>query len=356
MKKFSICTQFFKDTTKNVDDLYECIKLQKVDWEWVVTDDFSEDDTVMKYLIDLSKKDRRVRYVTQSHKMEFLRNPSLFAKGEYVFHIDSDDLVLPGYLEQCQRIFERFPEVGVILATGRIDDQNGSFIGYYQHMNTVNSSGPAVGGCFLGRTWRNSIELDFSGILEEEFFTISNDLFIVKYLSTKTKMVVLPRTYIKYRSFTVENQNKPFGERMVINNDHLEKIKTSSSQFANFYEEKKQKYDGIFPVFEGIDKLTKALYPIHMFDYDKINFVGFNLKNWQMSLLEDLYFDKEIFYSNEARIDSVNILCQSFPVVIEEGLKYIAFFDEGDINQQCHTNVGPNYFIVYLGYKWVMKF
>ena len=348
MKKFSICTQFFKDTTKNVDDLYDCIKLQRVDWEWVVTDDFSEDDTVMKYLIDLSKKDRRVRYVTQSHKMEFLRNPSLFAKGEYVFHIDSDDLVLPGYLEQCQRIFERFPEVGVILATGRIDDQNKRFIGYYQHMNTVTN--------FLGRTWRNSIEIDLSEILEENFFTTSNDLFIVKYLSTKTKMVVLPRTYIKYRLFTVQGQDKPFGERMEFNNDHLEKISTSSSQFANFYEEKKQKHDGIFPLYEGIDKLTKALYPIHMFEYDKINFVGFNLKNWQMSLLEELYFDKEILYSDEARADSVNILCQSFPVVIEEGLKYIAFFDVDEINHQCHSNMGANYFIIYLGYRWNMKF
>jgi glycosyltransferase involved in cell wall biosynthesis len=353
MKKFSICTQFFKDTTKNVDDLYECIKLQKVDWEWVVTDDFSEDDTVMKYLIDLSKKDRRVRYVTQSHKMEFLRNPSLFAKGEYVFHIDSDDLVLPGYLEQCQRIFERFPEVGVILATGRYVNQDGLFRGYVQHQDNCIS--------FLGRTWRNSIEINLSEILEDEFFTTSNDLFLVKYLNTKTKMIVLPRTYIQYRSFEIQGQYKAFGERMEVNNTHLEKNQESLSQFSKFYEENKQKYDGIFPVYEGIDKLTKALYPVHMFECDKINFLGFNLKSWQMSLLEELYFDKEIFYSHESRADSVNILCQSFPVVIEEGLKYIAFFDVDEINYQCHSNMGANYFISIpvasnANWQWVMKF
>ena len=280
--------------------------------------------------------------------MEFLRNPSLFAKGEYIFHIDSDDLVLPGYLEQCQRIFERFTEVGVIVAAGRYADQDGLFLGYNQHLKNCTS--------FLGRTWRNSIEINLSEILEDEFFTTRNDLFLVKYLNTKTKMMIIPRAYIQYRSFQIKGQYKAFGERMEINNTHLEKDQESSSQFLNFYEQNKQKYDGIFPLYNGIEKLTTSLYPVHMFECDKINLVGFNLKEWQMSLLEDLYFDKEITYSNETQTDSVNVLCESFPIVIEEGLKYIAFFDQSENNYECHPNMGPHYFISHEGYRWNMKF
>lgn len=323
MARFSICTAFFNDDIERASTLYEYVKMQDVDWEWVVTDDFSEDPSVMNYLIGLSRSDRRVRYVEQSHKMQFMRNPSIFAEGEFVFHIDSDDLVYPGYLSLCQSLFDRIPEVGIILAGGEFVSQHGQFRGYSVHMERG-----AL--CFLGRCWRRSLEIDFDGIIEDKFFTLCNDMFIVKYLNTLTKMIVVPRMFIKYRVFEDDGgKYKPFGERTALPQEKMDSHYRSHGQFLQFYEKNMKKNEGIFPFYEGLGYLAKALYPVFKYDVRKINMIGFYLNPWQMALIEDLYSDMDVSYGPDYDPDAINVVDTSSVRYVDRNCRILAYFHEG---------------------------
>ena len=67
--KFTLVTSFYNGENF-IELLYEKIKSQTYkNWEWVVTDDFSNDNGRQK-LIDISNNDRRVKYVELSKKKE----------------------------------------------------------------------------------------------------------------------------------------------------------------------------------------------------------------------------------------------------------------------------------------------
>jgi len=354
MIKFSVCTAFFNDEKVNVDSLYQSLLKQKIDWEWVVTDDFSENTEVKEYLIDLSKNDNRVRYVEQSHKMQFMRNPAPFAKGEFVFHIDSDDLVYPGYLEMCDKMFTRFPEVGIILAGGQFLSQHGKFRSYGLHRDD------AI--CFLGRCWRRNIEIDFTGIIEENFFTLCNDMFIVKYLSLKTRLLVIPRIFIKYREFVNDDNNyKPFGHRIGLSDDLMQSHERSKNQFLDYYYKNRQPYNGRFPYFESLGKLSTALWPLHDIPdtFKKIRMVGFSLDSWQKILLQDLYFDIEITYGDNLQTDSLNIINSSLEIKIGDEFKVLIHFDSSNTESQItqYKSILRYYsWTIFNGNTWIRRY
>ena len=355
MKKFSICTAFFNDEITNVNLLYDSILNQKVDWEWVVTDDFSESTEVKDYLILLSQKDNRVRYVNQTHKMQFMRNPSVFAEGEFVFHIDSDDLVYPGYLELCEKMFFKFPEVGVILTGSKFVTQHGLFRLYNIH----NHRDGVI--CFLGRCWRRNIEIDFTGIIEDDFFTLSNDMFIVNYLLLKTKLLIIPRIFIQYREFVNEEGNyKPFGHRIELSNDLHESHGRSITQFLEYYNNNRQTNDGLFPYFESIKKLSTALWPIHgVSNVNKIRFVGFSLEPWQKILLEDLYFDKEISYGDSLVDDCINVINSKIKIDISENHMFLLHFDSDSSEEEkqfYQSTISYYHWSLYENDLWFSRF
>ena len=65
--KFTLVTSFYNGENF-IEQLYERIKSQTYkNWEWIVTDDFSNDNGRQK-LIELSNNDRRVTYIEQSKK------------------------------------------------------------------------------------------------------------------------------------------------------------------------------------------------------------------------------------------------------------------------------------------------
>jgi len=321
MARFSICTAFFNDETKNVDELYDSILQQGVDWEWVVTDDFSEDPSVKDYLIALSGRDTRVRYVEQSHKMEFMRNPAPFALGEFVFQIDSDDLVYRGYLELCERMFSSFPEVGVILAGGQFLDQHGGFRSYRVHREQSI--------CFLGRCWRRSIEIDFSGIIEDRFFTMCNDMFIVRMLGLKSRVLVIPRIFIKYREFVEDGQYKPFSHRVGLSDEMKDANARSHAQFSEYHARQIKRHSSLFPCFEPIGGMAAAAYPLHWLPAgSNLRFVGYDTEWWHERLLEDLYYDMDVSFGNEPLEECINVVDPSSFIEIGPRFKALFHFPE----------------------------
>lgn len=99
------------------------------DWELVVVDDGSTDDTrgIIESL-PLSLRDR-LRYVYQPNGGAYAaRNTGLdHARGELIAFFDSDDEWLPHHLRDCREALQRNPDVHWVYAASRlVDDATGA--------------------------------------------------------------------------------------------------------------------------------------------------------------------------------------------------------------------------------------
>ena len=92
--KLSIVTSCY-NAESYLDELANSIFDQNYeDWEWIVADDFSTDNTLSK-IRELTQKDNRIKIVRPNHKKEIWWNPQLPATGDIVCHLDADDKILP---------------------------------------------------------------------------------------------------------------------------------------------------------------------------------------------------------------------------------------------------------------------
>ena len=88
------------------------------DWELIVVDDGSTDDT-RSYVADFAKGcERPVRYQYQENQGAYgARNTGLdLARGNYFAFYDSDDLWLPHHLADSVDVLEKRPDIGLVHA------------------------------------------------------------------------------------------------------------------------------------------------------------------------------------------------------------------------------------------------
>ena len=114
---------------------FESIAAQRFrDWELVLVDDGSTDDT--KAIVDrlIPSMPQRVTYVYQENGGAYCaRNTGVdHARGTYLAFFDSDDLWLPHHLSRCVEAFEHHPELDWVFGsctkvdhgTGRVLEEN----------------------------------------------------------------------------------------------------------------------------------------------------------------------------------------------------------------------------------------
>ena len=129
--KFSIVTSFY-NTSEYVNKLYDSLLSQTYqNWEWVVTDDFSEHSAKDK-LIEISKNDSRVKYIDQEFKQEIYWNPHKYSSldSSFVLHLGSDDILYPKTLEVYKHFFQEHPEVICITSGGSRVKEEGNWHNY----------------------------------------------------------------------------------------------------------------------------------------------------------------------------------------------------------------------------------
>jgi len=96
-------------------------------WELIVVDDGSDDDTKRVVGAWSQRPAQRVRYVYQENRGAYgARNTGLdHATGEYIAFFDSDDLWLPHHLERCVTALQSVPDVDWVYAPCRSIDSAG---------------------------------------------------------------------------------------------------------------------------------------------------------------------------------------------------------------------------------------
>lgn len=129
--RFTVFTPTFNRAYR-LKDLYESLSLQTFkDFEWLVVDDGSIDET--KNLIEnwILKKELNIRYYYQenSGKHVAINNGIQRAKGEYFFIVDSDDKLPEDSLETIDKVIHQNNELVLGGVVGRKAYFNGEIVG-----------------------------------------------------------------------------------------------------------------------------------------------------------------------------------------------------------------------------------
>ena len=108
---FSIITPTY-NRGERIADVIESIEKQEfLNWELIIIDDGSKDNT-KEVVLRYSKKNNRIKYIYQSNQERSVaRNTGISAaKGDYICFLDSDDYFLPSHLKALASHIETNPE------------------------------------------------------------------------------------------------------------------------------------------------------------------------------------------------------------------------------------------------------
>lgn len=123
------------------------------DWELIIIDDGSTDDTP-KVIHRYAEQDPRIRYQVQENAgIVITRNRgAALATGEYVSFIDSDDLLLPVRTQSLLQPFQSNPRCVLSYGDAWIERRNGERVSFWSKHPVVPGQGPNPllrGGCFI---------------------------------------------------------------------------------------------------------------------------------------------------------------------------------------------------------------
>lgn len=121
------------NAAQTIQDSIESVFAQTVsDWELIVIDDGSKDDTAA-ILTTLAAKDKRIRFLKneKNRGASFTRNRAVaLAEGEWIAFLDSDDLWKPEKLEKQLALVQECPNMVVCYTASSFIDDAGRSYGY----------------------------------------------------------------------------------------------------------------------------------------------------------------------------------------------------------------------------------
>ena len=130
MAKISVVIPLYNQGHFLEDAILSLSRQQLSDWEAIIVNDGSTDDSLQKAEA-LVSEDRRFKIVSRPNGgLSAARNTGLQnCSGEYIALLDSDDYLLPGHLSQLSSVLDRSPRS--VMTAGRIQetDQDLSPIG-----------------------------------------------------------------------------------------------------------------------------------------------------------------------------------------------------------------------------------
>jgi hypothetical protein len=344
-EKFSIVTHFFGENPDYIMRLYNSIKNQGVDWEWIVTDDFSDNPETDKTLLDISNLDPRVKRYVQRFKREMYHNPSIYATGDFIFHIDGDDLVSEKYLENVLYWFRKFPDVVLILSGCRWRDKSGNLRRYLLHHPFSENKVPIYS--YLGRVWRAKHKIDWTGIFSKpEEMIRKNDHYIVNFLSTRGDILCLPRCFVEYEIGGVSNSTK------FRTPEEVEIISRFDEEFSTWFNKSKTYFPWNTYFCTSVDPDFEVdCYPFLSIDWGesgKVGVFGFPDRAFKRKLLMELFSDLEIVFEpeNTEDCDFIVIDGRNCKISLPKNKKiYLLITGEDDWYQQQLNGLSYTWFL-----------
>ncbi|RZS75103.1 glycosyltransferase involved in cell wall biosynthesis [Pseudobacter ginsenosidimutans] len=113
----SIITAFYNTGEIFLETLYSILHQTYSNFEWLIINDCSTNSISLQLLNDAAQSDPRIRVInnTANIGLALTRNHGVqHAKGNYLFFIDSDDMVEFSYLEKCLLCLELNPHFSFV--------------------------------------------------------------------------------------------------------------------------------------------------------------------------------------------------------------------------------------------------
>jgi len=130
MPRHSIIIPCFNKERFVEETLQSCLDQTDRDFEVIVVDDVSTDDSV-KIVKKMMAKDARIKLIQQKRRQgpSIARNVGVkAAKGKYINYLDADDIIEPQKLELQGKILDKHKKVGIVLAKGITIDDRGKIM------------------------------------------------------------------------------------------------------------------------------------------------------------------------------------------------------------------------------------
>lgn len=120
MPKISIIIPCYNQAQYLPETLDSVLAQTFTDWECVIVNDGSQDDTEM-IAKQYCTKDSRFIYVFQSNEgLASARNNGIhYSSGEFILPLDSDDKIGPSYIEKALRHFNNYPQTKLVYCKAR---------------------------------------------------------------------------------------------------------------------------------------------------------------------------------------------------------------------------------------------
>jgi glycosyltransferase involved in cell wall biosynthesis len=168
------------------------------DWELLVVDDGSQDNTFEVVNLYLDKFDN-IRYLKHKNKkLWYAKNIGIQASfGNYITFIDSDDAYQPNHLESRLEYMRANPEID-LLEGGFATDEEVWVADYFQPGQTINLRECVLGPTFFGKRLVFFALQGFNNISYGE----DTDLWYRAEEIFRTKKLIEPQTYIYTRAET----------------------------------------------------------------------------------------------------------------------------------------------------------
>ena len=229
--KISVLTPTYNDSDSIEETLMSLIKQTYQNWEWIVINDGSTDDTEahITRLIEKYNISEKCRYVYQKNadQLNALIHGLEFISGEYVFTLHSDDL-LPedDFFEKCIQEMEAHPNIDGIFGDLLLIDEHTEIVGRQKvDEYSIRKDTPALMLLWLGRNLYSDVAFHRASVyrdaVKDNYLTWNMPLWIdlrdgnIKMLNYMS----VPFPVLKYRVHEGNYINNELGRMNVINGE-----------------------------------------------------------------------------------------------------------------------------------------
>lgn len=300
MKTVSIITPVYNHEKFIRDTISSVLNQTYQDWEMLIVDDCSTDNS-WKIIQEYAEKDKRIRAFRNEKNKGLISNWKFLidnSRGEHVAFLEGDDVFNEKNLEEKMKIFEQYPEVGMVYCNFEvIGESNESIINnFYKklkiktYINQKIAEEEYLYSNYLFSTYsqimiKKSV-LSISGYprsldLNEKVFLPSDWDFNFR-ISTKNKIYFLDDILLRYRKHSKNssaNTSNVSRQLLMVLNDYEKEFKNNAKvlKAIGYMKGKACYFNAVFYAENGMKKEAWKTFFFYIKKYPKNFFRDFLL-------------------------------------------------------------------------------